>query len=265
MSTEASIQRGKGIVANPEFILAFFLAASLGVAGTITVIASFMTQDLETHEWTGLTGVIIVAVLTGLAVATRFLGERLLVGIIALAGLLAGIGAILVVGYLWAAPTGDGGHGNPLVAGLIGLLILGLGVYSMRRRELGLSYQPKNRNRRGQLLGGLGVFGIGVLNGSLSAGTGLFLTLWLVRWFGFDYKRAVAHTLVLVGMFWNGAGALTLGILGSVHWLWLPVLLAGSLIGGYLGAHLSIKKGNRWIKRGFEIITLLVGFKLVFA
>lgn len=126
MSTEASIQRGKGIVANPEFILAFFLAASLGIAGTITVIASFMTQDLETHEWTGLTGVVIVVVLTALAVATRFLGERLLVGIIALAGLLAGIAAILIVGYLWAAPTGDGGHGSPLVAGLIGLLILGL-------------------------------------------------------------------------------------------------------------------------------------------
>ncbi|MEA3411029.1 MAG: sulfite exporter TauE/SafE family protein [Pseudomonadota bacterium] len=87
--------------------------------------------------------------------------------------------------------------------------------------------------------------------------------LWLVRWFGMDYRAAVAHTLVIVGLFWNGTGALTLGMLGEIHWSWLPALLLGSLIGGYLGAHLSIRKGNRWIKRGFETVTLLVGFKLI--
>jgi uncharacterized protein len=38
----------------------------------------------------------------------------------------------------------------------------------------------------------------------------------------------------------------------------------GSLLGGYLGAHWSIVKGNLWIKRVFEIITVLVGIKLVF-
>ncbi|MEW8223010.1 MAG: sulfite exporter TauE/SafE family protein, partial [Candidatus Thiodiazotropha taylori] len=106
-------------------------------------------------------------------------------------------------------------------------------------------------------------FLIGVLNGSLTSGTGLFVTLWLVRWFGLDYQRAVAHTLVLVGVFWNGTGAITLGILGEIWWQWLPVLIVGSLIGGYLGAHLSIAKGNRWIKRGFETVTLLVGIKLI--
>ena len=75
----------------------------------------------------------------------------------------------------------------------------------------------------------------------------------------------MAHTLVLVGVFWNIAGASTLGLLGDIKWEWLPVLLAGSLLGDHLGAHLSIVKGNRWIKRGFEIITLLVGAKLLIA
>ncbi|MFQ5471194.1 MAG: TSUP family transporter, partial [Gammaproteobacteria bacterium] len=106
-------------------------------------------------------------------------------------------------------------------------------------------------------------FLIGVLNGSLTSGTGLFVTLWLVSWFGLDYKRAVAYTLVLVGMFWNGSGAIVLGLLGDIEWTWLPALLLGSLLGGYLGAHLAIIKGNRLIKRGFEIITLIVGLKLI--
>jgi uncharacterized membrane protein YfcA len=145
----------------------------------------------------------------------------------------------------------------------LGILTLGLGIYSVAKGEMGLSEQPRNRQGRGLWLGGLGLFGVGILNGSLTSGTGLFVTLWLVRWLGADYRQAVAYTLVLVGVFWNGSGAIALGILGDVQWSWLPALLAGSLLGGFAGAHLAILKGNRWIKRAFEVVTLLVGVKLV--
>ena len=145
----------------------------------------------------------------------------------------------------------------------LGILTMGLGIYSACKRELGLASAPAHRDRQGFMIGGVVLFLIGVLNGSLTSGTGLFVTLWLVRWFGLDYKRAVAYTLILVGMFWNGTGALTLGLLGEIHWAWLPALLLGSLLGGYIGAHLAIVKGNRWIKRVYEIVTLLVGIKLI--
>lgn len=147
----------------------------------------------------------------------------------------------------------------------LGLLTVALAIYSFTNKRLGQIYVPTNRHRRGYVVGGLGLFIVGVLNGSLTSGTGLFCTLWLVRWFGLDYKRAVAYTLVLVGLFWNGAGAIALGWLGQVRWSWLPVLLLGSLIGGYLGAHFAIVRGNVWIKRGFEAVTLLVGLKLLFS
>jgi len=145
----------------------------------------------------------------------------------------------------------------------LGVLTFALGMYSFLRRDLGQNHAPRHRDRRGMLIGGGVLFLIGGLNGSLTSGTGLFVTLWLVRWFGLDYQRAVAYTLVLVGMFWNGAGALTLGVLGEVQWSWLPALIAGSLAGGYLGAHFAIAKGNRLIKRAFEAVTLLVGLKLI--
>ena len=145
----------------------------------------------------------------------------------------------------------------------LGVLTLGLGVYSLLRRELGQQHLPRHRSGWPLWVGGLGLFGIGVLNGSLTSGTGLFVTLWLVRWFGLDYQWAVAYTLVLVGMFWNGAGALTLGVLGDIKWSWLPALLLGSLLGGYFGAHLAITRGNRAIKRVFELVTIVVGAKLV--
>jgi uncharacterized membrane protein YfcA len=145
----------------------------------------------------------------------------------------------------------------------LGLLTLGLGVYSIVQPKLGQSSNPVHRDWRGFLIGGAVILVIGGLNGSLTSGTGLFVTIWLVRWFGLDYKTAVAYTLVLVGIFWNGTGAFTLGMLGDIQWSWLPALIIGSLVGGYLGAHLSIIKGNLWVKRAFEMVTILVGLALI--
>lgn len=145
----------------------------------------------------------------------------------------------------------------------LGILTLGLGIYSVLSPALGLQSESKHRSTGGFIAGGVGLFFLGALNGSLTSGTGLFVTMWLVRWFGLDYKFAVANTLILVGTFWNGTGAFTLGLLGDIAWSWLPPLLLGSLLGGYLGAHLAIKKGNKWIKRVYETITIVIGSKLI--
>ncbi len=145
----------------------------------------------------------------------------------------------------------------------LGILMLGLACYSFFSPTLGQHAESKNRSLAGYLIGGIGLFIIGVLNGSLTAGTGLFCTMLLVRWFGLDYKRATAYTLVLVGVFWNATGAVTLGFTGDIKWSWLPPLIAGALIGGYVGAHIAIERGNSLIKRSYEVITLLVGLKLV--
>lgn len=145
----------------------------------------------------------------------------------------------------------------------LGCLTLGLGLYSVFKPRLGMEYRPQRQHGTALAGGMVGLFLIGFLNGSITSGTGLFLTLWLIRWFGLDYARAVAYTMILCGLIWNGTGALVLGMIGTVAWDWMPALLAGSIIGGYLGSHLAIRKGNLWIKRAFEIVTVLIGLKLI--
>lgn len=147
---------------------------------------------------------------------------------------------------------------------LLGGLTIGLGLYSIARPDLGTTARSRPLTRRRLTIGGAVLFAIGFLNGSLTSGTGLFVTLWLVQWFGLDYGRAVAYTLILVGLFWNGTGALTLGLQGQIAWSWVPMLLAGSIAGGYLGAHLAIAKGSRVVKRAFEVLALLMGASLLF-
>jgi uncharacterized membrane protein YfcA len=145
----------------------------------------------------------------------------------------------------------------------LGALTIGLGWYSWRRPQLGQQMVAVAGGAAHALTGALGLFLIGVLNGSLTSGTGLMVTLGLVRWYGLSYPQAVAYTLVLVGLFWNGTGALVLGTLGEVRWAWLPALLIGSFVGGYLGASLALRYGNRLVKRVFEVVTVLTGLALL--
>ena len=145
----------------------------------------------------------------------------------------------------------------------LGILTLSLGLYSVLHKELGQKAESIHHGRYHIVVGILVLFIIGALNGSLTSGTGLFVTLWLVRWFGLDYKQAVAYTLILVGLLWNGTGALTLGLQGPIRWDWVPILLVASAFGGYVGAHFAIIKGNKWIKSVYEVVTLLVGLKLI--
>ena len=231
-----------------------FSAFSGGGAGLVQLPALIFlglpfSVALATHK--------VASVALGVGATLRHLREGSLERQFVIYMLLAGVpGVVIGASLILRVP-------DRMATLALGVLTLGLSLYSLMSPSLGQDYRPAHRNRQGYLLGGVGLFLIGILNGSLTSGTGLFVTLWLVRWFGLDYRRAVAHTLVMVGVFWNGSGALTLGVLGDVRWEWVPVLLAGSLLGGYLGAHLAIAKGNRWIKRGFEAVTLVVGLKLM--
>jgi uncharacterized membrane protein YfcA len=230
----AFVGGGAGLLQFPALI---FLGLPFGVA-------------LATHK--------VASVALGVGATLRHMREKSLDWRFSLFILGAGLpGVVLGAAVILAVP-------GRLAQLLLGMLTIGLGMYSFLNKQLGQEHQPRNRHVRGLALGGVVLFAVGFLNGSLTSGTGLFCTLWLVRWFGLDYKRAVAYTLVLVGVFWNGTGAVTLGLLGEIRWSWLPALLLGSFAGGYLGAHFAIIKGNLWVKRAFEIVTVLVGLKLVF-
>jgi len=225
---------GSGLI---QFPLLIFLGLPFSIA-------------LATHK--------VASVALGLGAAIKHIRAGSLNWTLTLYVILAGmLGVILGANVILFVP-------GRMAEAMLGGLILGLGIYSLTKTELGQQEECRNRHWRGMLIGGVGLAIIGILNGSLTAGTGLFVTLFLIRWFGFDYKQAVALTLVSVGLFWNGIGAAAMYAAGAdIYWPWIPVLLAGSFIGGYLGAHLASQKSNTLIKRCFEILTFAIGIKLL--
>ncbi len=146
---------------------------------------------------------------------------------------------------------------------LLGFLTLFLSFYSIYDKKLGISNNTINFSQTRKIIGFLGLFFIGFLNGYLSSGTGLFVTIWMIKIFNLSFSLAVAYTLIYVGIFWNGIGALSLGFTGNIMWNYIPTLILCSLIGGYFGAYFSIIKGSKFIKVVFQIVSLFIGLSLL--
>tara|TARA_Y100000813_G_C24109104_1_gene326877 strand:- start:193 stop:1011 length:819 start_codon:yes stop_codon:yes gene_type:complete len=145
----------------------------------------------------------------------------------------------------------------------LGLLSIVLALYSYRKSELGLITEDMNPAIAIKVRFAILIFCTGVLNGSLSSGTGLIVTILLIKIYGLDFLRAISLTFFSVGIFWNALGAIFLSKIGWVPMNLLLVLILGSFLGGYWGAHLSNLKGNKLIKKTFNLVCLLIGFSLL--
>ena len=147
---------------------------------------------------------------------------------------------------------------------ILGVFSIFLAIYSLSKPSLGIDSQDISINLSLNLRFIIPIFFIGILNGSVSSGTGLLVTILLIRIFKMDFIRAVSLTFFTVGIFWNAIGAFFLSRIGSIPTNLLIILIIGSFTGGYFGAHLSNLKGNKLIKKTFTIVCFLVGISLLF-
>ena len=146
---------------------------------------------------------------------------------------------------------------------LLAIFTILLGIYSFIKPNLGLASIQKNIGPFTNLKFNSIAFIIGILNGSISSGTGLLVTILLIKTFGLDFISSISITFLTVGIFWNAAGAIALSRIGSLPLNILYILILGSFIGGYSGAHLSNLKGNKFIKKIFTCLCFLIGITLL--
>ncbi len=146
---------------------------------------------------------------------------------------------------------------------LLSIFSIFIGLYSLYKPNLGLISNRKLLSIQSKIKFNSLVFVIGVLNGSISSGTGLLVTILLVKLIGMDFLSAISLTFLTVGIFWNAVGGFALTKIGALQTNIIVLLLIGSFSGGFIGAHLSNLKGNKLIKNFFTIVCLLVGFSLL--
>ena len=144
----------------------------------------------------------------------------------------------------------------------LGMISILLAIYSFFKSDLGLYSENNELNLIQKIRFLIFIFLIGIMNGSVSSGTGLLVTILLIKTFGMDFLRAISLTFFTVGIFWNFTGAVFLIKVGVVPINLLIILIVGSFTGGFFGAHLSNLKGNSLIKKTFTLVCFSVGLIL---
>ena len=84
---------------------------------------------------------------------------------------------------------------------LLGVLTVFLSIYSFNSKHIGISGSIRPLNSMNIFVGSIGLFIIGFLNGYLSSGTGLFVTIWMISVFNLPFSTSMAYTLIFVGIF----------------------------------------------------------------
>jgi len=105
--------------------------------------------------------------------------------------------------------------------------------------------------------------GIGFYGGFVQAGVG-FLLMWALRMFGgLDLVRVNMHKVFIVFIYTLPVIAIFVAT-GNIDWVAAVVLSAGMALGAWWSAHLSVKGGERVVKRVLALVLGLMAIKLWF-
>lgn len=153
---------------------------------------------------------------------------------------------------------------SALLRPVLGVFIVVCLYLSYRNRERQLLYAPKTLGAREVSLFWLILAFLGVYNGLIAAGTGVFVILLYVWLLGYDQLRANALMVTSAAFFWNGTSLLTHLYLGHLELNLTPAVFVASVGGSYLGTSLGIKKGNSFLFKMFMVSALITAALLFY-
>jgi uncharacterized membrane protein YfcA len=116
---------------------------------------------------------------------------------------------------------------------------------------------------RGRLIAGHALMlGAGFYGGFIQAGVGFILMTILHKVMGLDLVRVNMHKVFIVMVYTVVAIAI---YASRGHVLWIPglCLAAGNSSGAWLGTHMTIKKGERFIRIVFNIAVIALAIRLL--
>jgi uncharacterized membrane protein YfcA len=145
------------------------------------------------------------------------------------------------------------------------LALIMIAVMLLMHFDRGAAKQAADRQptRRQMLHGHLLMLGVGFWGGFIQVGVGFIVMPVLNRVMGLDLVRTNMHKVFIIGVYTIAA---LLVFASQLQLLWIIgiVLAAGHAIGGYLGAHFSIRGGERRIRRVLNLVLVAFVIKLLF-
>lgn len=235
-------------------LFAGFVDAVAGGGGLVQLPALFAVLP-ETSAAT-LFGTNKAASIWGTATAaSQYVRRVRLPGVMLAAALTAALaGAWLGARTVSALPPG-------VIRPAVLVLLVGVALYTFRRRELGTTHAPRLTGRAAVVAGAATGLVLGFYDGVFGPGTGAFLVFVYVRVFGYDFLHAsAAAKFVNVA---TNAAALAYFV-GHGHLLWpIAGLMAVCNVGGaVLGSRLALRFGAPFVRRVFLLVVCVLIAKL---
>jgi len=126
-------------------------------------------------------------------------------------------------------------------------------------RTAGAAHQP---SRKQLVYGHLLMVAAGFWGGFIQIGVGFILMPILNRVMGFDLVRTNMHKVFIIACY-TLAALLVFAARVELMWLAGAALALGNSVGGYLGAHFTVTRGERLIKRVLNIVLAAFIIKLL--
>jgi len=151
---------------------------------------------------------------------------------------------------------------NPaLLHNAIGIILLALLPLSFLKRNLGVEHTKVSSTKI--IIGSIVYFFVQIFASFFGGGTGILIAYTLMFFFGLTILEATA-TKIIPWFFLSLVSLIIFAQNGIINYKLGIILFAGMTVGGYLGAHIAIKKGDAWIKRIFYLLVLITIMKLLF-
>lgn len=156
---------------------------------------------------------------------------------------------------------------NDFIKPVLLVILLALAFYTLFKKNFGQAKEKQIPWQRAVLNGGMVSVGVGFYDGFIGPGAGTFFILGLVTLLGMDFLHANTNAK-LINLATN-AGSISLFLLkGTIIWsIALPMAVCNAL-GGFVGAQLAIKKGNRFIRYVLIFVIFLAigrfGYEVLF-
>ncbi len=136
---------------------------------------------------------------------------------------------------------------------LLPLILLGVLMYTLARKELGRHHAPRFSGRREAMAAAtLGVT-IGFYDGFFGPGTGSFFVFLFVRWLGYDFLHASASAKLL-NTTSNLAALMLFAAKGHVWWHLALAMAVANVVGSLLGTRLALKHGSGFVRIAFIVV-----------
>jgi uncharacterized protein len=147
------------------------------------------------------------------------------------------------------------------VKNIVGVALLLLFVLLFYTKEFGLI--TKVRHRAHKAIGSVLVFFAMIYATMFGAGGGAIVINIVMFFFGMKVNESTA-TGMSVWLVGTTVAAIAYSMSGAVDFSLAIPLMLGSVVGGYIGAHVAVIKGNAWAKKILAIMVLLSGIKILF-